>query len=466
MKPTYEQLEKELELTKAALSRTNELLKKALEKISELEEKIKLNSKNSSKPPSSDKKPNTPPKAKKPKQSRLGFSKAMFPPDKISKFIECSCKDCEFCGSSDIFEVDIPPKILQQIELPEVKAIITEYLRKKYKCSTCGNQSIGQLPEGIPDSAFGPKVMALFTTLTGVFHLAKREAIQLIKDLYDIEVSLGSSSNIEERVANAIDPIYEKIHNLIINGNLCKHFDETSWRTDGKRRYVWVASCSEAACYNIDPSRSRAAFEKFLGFPSSNLEKATTDRYSVYNTISKFHQYCLAHLIRDFQRFAEKESDDKTIGEALAKDLAKACQIHREFREDNITKKQRNIRLGHLKRKIKESFFDGLANGSDKLAAICENLLNDFDNLWAFTKVDGMEPTNNTAERDMRKIVIWRKKSFGTRSLRGEKFVERITSIAETLKRQKKNILSFLEAAIASFYGKGKLPEISTALGI
>ena len=213
------------------------------------------------------------------------------------------------------------PKILQQVELPEVRAIVTEYLRQKYQCQSCGKKSVADLPEGVPNSVFGPRVMALFATLTGVFHLAKREAIQLIKDLYDVDIGLGSSSNIEERVTTALDPIYQRIHRVVLEGGLCKPFDETSWRTNGRRCYVWVASCKVAAYYRIDPSRSRAAFIALVGGDPNDLEKVVTDRYAVYNVISKLHQYCLAHLIRDFQRFAEKEGDDGPIGDALATEV-------------------------------------------------------------------------------------------------------------------------------------------------
>ena len=96
------------------------------------------------------------------------------------------------------------PVILQQIELPEVKAIVTEYQLLKYRCRSCGKSSTAALPEGVPDSAFGTKLMSLLVTLTGVFHLAKREALQLIKDLYDVDIGLGSVPNIEKKVSTAL----------------------------------------------------------------------------------------------------------------------------------------------------------------------------------------------------------------------------------------------------------------------
>ena len=76
-----------------------------------------------------------------------------------------------------------------------------------------------------------------------------------------------------------------------------------------------------------------------------------------------------------------------------------------------------------------------------------------------------MEPTNNMAERDLRKLVIWRRKSYGTRSDRGKKFVERVTTIAQTIRKQGGNVLRFVQQAIECFYSRTLPPLISEAMG-
>ena len=357
------------------------------------------------------------------------------------------------------------PEAFQQAELPEVRAIVTEYLLHKYRCNGCGKRSAADLPTGVPDSAFGPRLMGLFATLTGVLHVAKREAIQLMKDLYDVDIGLGSAPNIEERVTNALDSVYRRIHNLVIDGTFCKHFDETTWRDSGKRYYAWVASCSMAAFFKLYTNRSRKAFKELVERDADGFE-AVTDRYAVYATIGKFHQYCLAHIIRDFRRYAERDGSDGEIGEALAYEFARVCGIHKNYREGEVSLKQRNMRIGHCKRQIEFWLSDGFANGSDKLSGLCNNLLDNFNKLWIFTRVHGMEPTNNLAERDLRKLVIWRKKSFGTRSGRGQRFVERITSVVETVKRHGKNALRFIQDAVANFFAGQPAPHICESLGI
>lgn len=464
MKRSYDQLEAELAETKWKLEEASKLLRLALQEIADLKEQLRLNSKNSSKPPSSDRKANTSSQERKNRKSRKGVARVSYPPERVDRRVECTRDSCMHCGSRHIESVGAP-EALQQAELPEVRAIVTEYLLHKYCCEDCGKRCAADLPPGIPDSAFGPHLMGLFATLTGVLHVARREAIQLIQDLYGVNIGVGSAPNIEERVSEALESVYRRIHNLVIGGAFPKHFDETTWRDSGKRFYAWVASCSEAAFFKLHPTRSRSAFEALIGGRADGFQ-AVTDRYPVYATIGKLHQYCLAHLIRDFRRYAERDGPDGEIGGAVAQEFARICGIHKDYREGEISIGQRNMRLGYRKRQVEFWLVDGLANGSDRLSGLCESLLEAFDKLWTFSRVQDMEPTNNLAERDLRKLVIWRKKSLGTRSKRGQSFVERITSTAETAKRHGRNVLRFIQDAVTNLFARKPAPHICENLGI
>jgi len=464
VKPTYEELEAKLRDTEARLQRTEALLKAALEKIEQLEARINRNSSNSSKPPSTDQKANTADKGKKhPRTSRAGKARPSFPPDKIDKQVQCTQENCPHCGSSQIHLNGQSSEVLQQAELPEIKATITEYLLQKYGCNECGKNSTASLPPGVPDSAFGPKLMGLLATLTGVLHVAKREAIQLIKDLYDVDMGVGSVPNVEERVSAALNPVYDRIHKFVLQHKFCTHFDETGWRDKGKRHFVWLATCQHAAVYRIDRNRSAAAFKRLIGQETWDAP-AVTDRYAVYNSF-KIHQFCLAHLIREFKGYGEREGPDKTIGAALESELCLSCKIHGEYRQGKISLIERNRRLGARKKKVEYWLDDGLANGSDALSKICGTLLENFEKLWTFTKTLGMEPTNNMAERDLRKLVIWRRKSYGTRSERGKIFVERVTTVAQTIRKHGGNVLHFIQQSVKCFYARILPPLISEAMG-
>jgi len=462
MKPTYEELEAKLLTTEAKLADTLRLLKLAVERITALEERLNKNSKNSSKPPSSDRKGNSNNDDKEQKKTRPGANRTLLSPEQIDHFHTCKLDSCPCCGSNRLVDQG-QPLILQQVELPEVKAIATQFDCTKYACASCGEESIADLPKGVPNSAFGPRLMALIATLTGVFHLAKRDAMQLVQDLYGVRISEGSIINVEERVATALNEIYERIHRHVMSSVLPKHFDETSWRNKGKNHWVWVASTSNATCFRIDANRSKEAFQRFAG--TLGEAPIITDRYSAYTDLENPHQYCLAHLIRDFRKYAQRDGLDREIGKALEKELQQICRTQREFRQGEISQRSRDARFRHQKKRLDEHLIDGLANGTDELSGLCDRLYDEMHKLWTFSKFTNEDPTNNLAERDLRKLVLWRKKSYGTRSTRGQRFVERISTIAETVRKARDNILAFITKAVLAFYTGESAPLVASSSG-
>jgi transposase len=307
-------------------------------------------------------------------------------------------------------------------------------------------------------------MMGLIATLTGSLHLAKRDAIQLIQDLFGVQICAGSVINVEERTAAALNQPYERIHHHVMQSALPKHFDETSWRDSGKGCYVWIASTRKATCLHINPRRSREAFETFVGSQGLSQAPVVTDRYSAYAYLENAHQYCLAHLIRDFRKYHERAGPDGGIGKLLESELRRICKNHRLFRGRAISLRSRDARFRYQRRRLEEHLIDGLANGSDELSGLCERLLDRFHHLWVFSSFTDVDPTNNLAERDLRRIVLWRKKSYGTRSERGQRFVERISSISQSVKKAKGNVLAFIQRAIEAYYRGQSAPMIEPTL--
>ena len=449
---------------------TNELLKLALKtiveleaKVKKLEEQINKNSSNSSKPPSTDTKGNTEKHERKERKPRAGKARPPFPPERIDHRVECSRENCPHCNSNNLQQLNQAPFIWQQAELPNARAIVTEFQCLRYACKECGIRSTGDLPEGVPFSSFGPKLMAFTACLTGRFHMAKRDAIQLIQDLYGIDISEGSVINVEENISHALEEPYERIRKFVVERSLIRHFDETSWRDSGNRKCVWICTTSVAACYRIDPQRSQDAFKRLVG--THMKTPSVTDRYSAYNALDGPRQYCLAHLIRNFHFFAERKEYDGEVGAKIENELRKACGIHAQMKAGIINKQQYAMRVRHSQKRLEDFLTDGHANCSDDLASLCNRLLDEFEHLWTFSRIEGMEPTNNMAERDLRKVVLWRKKSYGTRSQRGQQFVQTITSVVETLKKNGRNVLEFLTEAVLAFYHRQAAPYIAPNLG-
>ena len=116
--------------------------------------------------------------------------------------------------------------------------------------------------------------------------------------------------------------------------------------------------------------------------------------------------------------------------------------------------------MRYRKRCLKRLLTEGLYyEESPRFMRFCERLLDDYDRLWTFLSHPELECHNNRSERDLRPLVLWRKKSFGTQSLLGQEFVERIASVCGTLKKRKQSLLSFLSKSFcASLFGE-KFPS-------
>ena len=133
------------------------------------------------------------------------------------------------------------------------------------------------------------------------------------------------------------------MHRFVMGSCLVKPFDTTPWKDLGKNHYLWVGSHPSAAVYRMDPSRSSEAFARF----SKGLCQApvVTDRYGVYGGITNPHQYCLAHLIRDFRKYSQRDGPDQGLGRAIEFELKSICKTHRKFTEGRISKRSRGARF-------------------------------------------------------------------------------------------------------------------------
>lgn len=121
------------------------------------------------------------------------------------------------------------------------------------------------------------------------------------------------------------------------------------------------------------------------------------------------------------------------------------------FRDAAIDRPTLLLELAPLQTELEQALEDGLDPPHASVAgALCGNLLDSWPALWTFAHVEGVEPTNNVAERALRPAVLWRKGSFGTQSDAGSRFVERLLTVAASCKQQGRGLLDFLVAAITA----------------
>lgn len=434
--------------------------------VRDLRARLGLHSANSDRPPSSDG-PSAPPRPVKPPTGRSqggqpgheGVSRAVLPAEEVDEIITLAPRRCRRCHRAlpARARASDPPPIRHQVtEIPAFVAHVTEYGLEARVCS-CGETTRASLPRDVPSGVVGPRLQAVASLLTGRYHLSRRDAEEAIDVLFDARISLGTLVDLEAKTAAALEQPYQEVA-AAVRAAPVVHADETGWRQRGKRRWLWIAVTALHALFRIDPNRSREAFERLLGNFEGTL---TTDRWSAYAHLpNERRQVCWAHLKRDFQKLVDRGGAAVEVGRAGLDAVKGVFGALTAFERGEINRRRLGRRLQPVKRRLRAALERGTTNADHKAAALSTNLLDLWPALWTFAEREGVEPTNNNAERPLRSAVLWRKGSFGNQSDGGARFVERILTAVATLRKQGRAVLSFLEAAIRARLGRRTPPSL------
>jgi transposase len=235
--------------------------------------------------------------------------------------------------------------------------------------------------------------------------------------------------------------------------------DESGWYLKHKRCWIWIGATPKATFFKIDPSRSQEAFKRiFSGFKNT----LTTDRYGGYNCYDGNKQACLAHIDRDFDKVAERHGVDGAIGRILSGELKLIFALWFEFKNTVLTREEMQLKAQVHIENIKTTLtVSASAEGvGNKTAAFSFDLLNRFPTLWLFLYEEGVEPTNNLAERGLRPAVIFRKLSGGSQSEWGTCFIERLLTITCTLRQRAGNVFEYLSESFEAHIRGSRAPPI------
>jgi transposase len=437
--------------------------------IATLRERVNRNSRNSSQPPSSDG-PGVPGKGRtrtgtrrKPggQKGRKGTTRKLVPLEQVKEMHEIKPDVCRRCGHELGGEV---AKLYrhQVTDIPPVVAEVTEYRLHTLRCLECGTQTRAQLPPGVPQGAFGPRLQAMIALLSGQYHLSKRETARVMADFFKANVSLGSVPTLEQRTGEAISKPVEEAREYVHMESVV-NVDETGWREGNQRAWLWVAATPLVSVFLIRQHRSGAVAREILSEAFGGI--VGSDRWSAYNWLpTLMRQLCWAHLLRDFQKFVERGGDSQSIGEALLTQARLMFQWWHTVRDGTMGRTTFQEQMQTVEEQVGELLRQGTGCSHSKTAGTCRNILNREEALWTFVRVEGVEPTNNLAERQVRPGVLWRKSSFGTQSEKGSRFAERIMTVAATLKQQHRNALDYLtEACDAANWGR-QAPSLLPAM--
>jgi transposase len=434
------------------------------QQVADLSARLGQNSQNSSKPPSTD----GPALKRRPPQEPSGRRRGAqpgHPPHRrpllpADEEIPCKPTACRRCGEI-LHGSDPEPLRHQVIELPPIKPHVTEYQLHRLPCPRCGTSTCAPLPDGVPTGQQGPRLQGVLAVLTGAYRLSKDQAQSLCGDLFAIPVCPGTVCALEQQTATALDPVVGQLRDYVRTQHA--NMDETGWREEGKRAWLWVAVTALATVFHISRSRGSDVVRTLLG-PGWHWV-LTSDRFSAYKWLSlRRRQLCWAHLRRDFQAMIDRGNAGSGIGLELL--LFSDDLFHWWYRVRDGTLQRSSLRtyIAEQRPWLRTLLEKGAVCACAKTAAVCGELLKLEPALWTFLRVEGVEPTNNAAERALRHAVLWRKNSNGTASVKGSHYVANILSVVATCRQQGRNVLEFVTACCQAHLQGQPAPSLLPAV--
>ena len=435
-------------------------------RVATLIELQKQNSSNSNKPPSSD-----PPGGKskdrekrKKKSGRKrggqpghkGHHRTLVPESEVTDFVDFYPPECESCWEPLPKQADPHATRYQVTEVPPVVPETIEYRCHTVTCR-CGYKTQGKLGPDVPRIPFGPRLMSVIALVTGVYHISRRKTVTLLSDLLGVRLSLGAVSAVEARVSEAVKPAVDEAWKQVGEAKV-KHTDGTGWSKAGVALAVWTIATTMVTVFQIVVNNSKATLKPLYGELKGIL---VSDRAAALNFWAmERRQVCWAHLLRKFVAFSERDGPAGAFGLEFLNYTGLVFEYWHAYRDGTLSRETFLAWMKPVRVQFEAALARAVAAGLPRLSGSCQDMLKHQLALWTFVEHEGVEPTNNHAERELRAFVLWRKRSFGSQSERGNRFAERLMTVAHTARKQKRDVLTFLTACCEAAQKGTRAPSL------
>ena len=448
--------------------------------LASLRERIGRTSRNSSKPPSSDGPGFQPPERRKGSGRKRGGQPGhpgngpgLLPFERVDEVVEHHPDACRRCGSLLRGE-DPEPLRHQVIEIPPITPLVIEHRLHRLVCPCCSTSTCAPLPPDVEACRYGPKLSGLVGLLMGSFPLSFSKVQLLLDQLLGVEISRGALSDLRQRLSVVLEAATEEAHQAA-RGQPVAYVDETGAPTGnadggnpkGKRGWLWVMVTPIVTVFLQGLSRSAAAAKELLGHGFTGV--VVSDRYAAYNHLpTSQRQLCWAHLIRDLTAIAERQGASAEIGaELLALQRELFAQWHQwksgAIDWGGLRQRCQPMRMAFeqtLQRVVELGSTQGETTPWARTVSTCGQLLKQKEALWTFLEIQGIEPTNNAAERALRQAVIHRKISHGVPPANGAQCRSRLLTVVTSLRQQGRDVWPFLEQAWIAHHRGGEMPSL------
>ena len=396
-----------------------------------------------------------------------GVTRPLVPPEQVTTFLPVFPETCP-CGHvfSDDASTTGDPYPHQVFEIPPMTPTVTEYQLQHRPCPDCGRTVRATRPAGVPALTLGARAQALVTLLTGQYHLSKRQVATCMRDVCGLPLSAASVCAVEAAMSAALAAPVAAVRIAVAQAP-AKNVDESGWAqrrdpdpgqpedTPLKRGWLWSATIPDATVYLIRRKRNQTVARELLGLTADATDYhaiVTSDRHGAYNFLPlSARQICWAHLDRDFLAISERaDPTAQRIGTALLAQTDALFHAWQQYRHGTISFAALGATLAPVRETVAGLLRDG-HHADAKTQTVCHNLRQLEPALWTFLRVEGVEPTNNAAERSQRRGVMKRDRSFGTQTSAGSRYVERILTTVATCQQHGANTLVYLTEALRAY---------------
>jgi len=349
----------------------------------------------------------------------------------------------------------------QVAELPPISVVFSEHRTHQLRCRHCRARTSATLAEEIGCSPFGSRLQAALVTLTAAYRISRRGVSELARDLFGVTLSTGTADAICQRASEALAGPHLHLGDQVLEAPAV-HTDETGWRTKGDARALWTANTPNAVFLQIAEHCNREVFIALIGTSYPGI--VVSDRWNGYSHLDPTRrQVCWSHLQRDFRRHADGLGEQKPFGERGLELTGRVFAAWRAYQHKHQDRDRLQTEIAPIQSELRQLLKDASPKSKPTRwhRRFANNLLKVWPALWTFVTVEGVEPTNNPAERALRAAVIHRKVSLGTQTENGERFAERALSAAATCRLQHRSLFTYLSDLIAAHNRGDPFPALA-----
>lgn len=290
-----------------------------------------------------------------------------------------------------------------------------------------------------------------------LFRQSKRRTALFVSSVLNIPCCPALTVKHQNIATQALRPAYdEPVQALPQQSRL--NGDESPTKEGRVKAWLWTFVAQAFTVFALRGSRAATAITELLGKTFAGV--MSCDRAKMYWQCGRL-QWCWAHLKRDFQALMDHpDGQVKRLGRDLMGPTKELFRQWSRCRDGTLTLAELKTILTPVRENVNSLLLRGLCSGNPRLVGMCRELHEHRNWLWTFLETEGVEPTNNAAERSLRRAVIWRKLSFGTQSAGGSRFVETLLSVIETCRQQERSVLDHVTAAVTSHFQHQPSPSL------